>query len=291
MSTDQATQDMSKVLEQVIIGGDLKALSPEAKLLYYKGICESLNLNPLTRPFLYITLNGRLTLYAAREATDQLRNLRDVSISIVDAQMHDGVYVVTAQASLPGGRTDTSTGAVPTANLQGEILANALMKAETKAKRRVTLSICGLGMLDETEVGSIPGATLVEVDFDTGEMATEAAPRPPAVKRPSPRQPPPAADIVDAPVHQQLDPEIRTRVVNAYDTGSQTLERVKAYMAREFGVLSMMALNDEQGEALIRWLTPKESQLDDANENEMAAEMDAERQGAMMEGDDDTGII
>ena len=62
-------------------------------------------------------------------------------------------------------------------------------------------------------------------------------------------------------------------------------------MAREFGVLSMMALNDEQGEALIRWLTPKESQLDDANENEMAAEMDAERQGAMMEGDDDTGII
>ena len=290
MSTDQATQDMSKVLEQVIIGGDLKALSPEAKLLYYKGICESLNLNPLTRPFLYITLNGRLTLYAAREATDQLRNLRDVSISIVDAQMHDGVYVVTAQASLPGGRTDTSTGAVPTANLQGENLANALMKAETKSKRRVTLSICGLGMLDETEVGSIPGATLVEVDFDTGEMATEA-PRPPAVKRPSPRQPQPAADFVDAPVHQQLDPEIRTRVVNAYDTGSQTLERVKAYMAREFGVLSMMALNDEQGEALIRWLTPKESQLDDANENEMAAEMDAERQGAMMEGDDDTGII
>jgi hypothetical protein len=29
------------------------------------------------------------------------------------------------------------------------------MKCETKAKRRVTLSICGLGMLDETEVDSL----------------------------------------------------------------------------------------------------------------------------------------
>jgi hypothetical protein len=32
------------------------------------------------------------------------------------------------------------------------------MKAETKAKRRVTLSICGLGLLDETEIETIPGA-------------------------------------------------------------------------------------------------------------------------------------
>jgi hypothetical protein len=33
-----------------------------------------------------------------------------------------------------------------------------ILKAVTKAKRRVTLSICGLGFLDETEVDSIPGA-------------------------------------------------------------------------------------------------------------------------------------
>ena len=37
-------------------------------------------------------------------------------------------------------------------------MANARMKALTKAKRRLTLSLCGLGMLDETEVVSIPGA-------------------------------------------------------------------------------------------------------------------------------------
>jgi hypothetical protein len=44
------------------------------------------------------------------------------------------------------------------------------MKAITKAKRRVTLSICGLGWLDETEIESIPSAMPARVDIDTGEI-------------------------------------------------------------------------------------------------------------------------
>jgi hypothetical protein len=46
---------------------------------------------------------------------------------------------------------------VPFGNLKGDALANALMKAETKAKRRVTLSIAGLGWLDETELETVKG--------------------------------------------------------------------------------------------------------------------------------------
>jgi hypothetical protein len=68
-------------------------------------------------------------------------------------------YVVTARATTPI-RQDESIGAVNIAGLKGDVRANAMMKAETKAKRRVTLSICGLGMLDETEVDSIPGARI-----------------------------------------------------------------------------------------------------------------------------------
>jgi len=100
-------------------------------------------------------LNGKLTLYAKRDATDQLRASRGVSISIVNRETIGDVYVVTARATV-GDRSDESTGAVPIGNVKGEALANALMKAETKAKRRVTLSICGLGMLDETELETIP---------------------------------------------------------------------------------------------------------------------------------------
>ena len=40
--------------------------------------------------------------------------------------------------------------------LVGVDLANAFMKAHTKAIRRTTLAMCGLGFLDETEVSDIP---------------------------------------------------------------------------------------------------------------------------------------
>ena len=39
--------------------------------------------------------------------------------------------------------------------MKGEIAANAILKCVTKAKRRVTLLLSGLGFLDETEVADI----------------------------------------------------------------------------------------------------------------------------------------
>jgi len=66
-------------------------------------------------------------------------------------------FVVTVTARTQDGRTDTEIGAVSIKGLTGDSLCNAMMRAVTKSKRRVTLSICGLGMLDETEVDSVPG--------------------------------------------------------------------------------------------------------------------------------------
>jgi len=147
-----------EIMESVIVRGDLAKLQPEERAKYYSTVCQSIGLNPLTKPFEYITLNGKLTLYARKDATDQLRSLRGVSVVIVSRERVEDVYVVTARATTSDGRSDESIGAVAIGNAKGEALANALMKAETKAKRRVTLSICGLGMLDETEVESIPAA-------------------------------------------------------------------------------------------------------------------------------------
>ncbi len=145
-------------LEQVLINGDLQALSPEQAIAYYRRVCDSVGLNPLTQPFEYLHLNGRTILYARRAATEQLRKLHRVSITIVSRETIEGCYVVTARATLPDGRTDENIGAVPIGNLKGEALANALMKAETKAKRRVTLAICGLSFLDESELEGVKGA-------------------------------------------------------------------------------------------------------------------------------------
>jgi hypothetical protein len=153
--------------ELALVQGDLSRLSPDERLAYYSKVCESMGLNPLTRPFEYITLNGKLTLYAKRDATDQLRRLSGVAVTITSRDIQGDIFVVTARALMPDGRTDESIGAVAVKGLQGDALANAYMKAETKAKRRVTLSICGLGWLDETEVETIREAAPAERDIDT----------------------------------------------------------------------------------------------------------------------------
>lgn len=159
MSTQVAVaQDKGGLLEQVLIQGDLSKLNPEQRGSYYMKVCDSVGLNPLTKPFEYITLNGKLTLYALRGCTDQLRSLHKVSVEELNEVEKEGVFIVTAKVRNADGRTDMAKGAVNISGLKGEALANALMKAETKAKRRATLSICGLGMLDETEVETIPNA-------------------------------------------------------------------------------------------------------------------------------------
>ncbi|MGH2370674.1 MAG: hypothetical protein ACRDI2_21060 [Chloroflexota bacterium] len=157
------------LLEQVIIGGDLARLTPDQRVAYYRAVCESLGLNPLTQPFEYIRLQDRLRLYAKREATDQLRRLHNISIQIVSREYQGDMYIVIARATTPDGRTDESTGAVCLTGLAGANLGNAVMKAETKGKRRVTLSICGLGWMDESEVESVPVARRVKVTED-GEI-------------------------------------------------------------------------------------------------------------------------
>ena len=163
---------VSDKIESVLMQGDLSKLSANERVEYYRAVCQSVGLNPLTRPFDYITLNGKLTLYAKKDATDQLRANNQVSITKLEKETVNDIYLVTAYASGRNGRTDASTGAVNIAGLKGDALANALMKAETKAKRRVTLSICGMGLLDETEIETIPDARVTVVD-DRGEIKPE----------------------------------------------------------------------------------------------------------------------
>lgn len=152
------------LLEKVIINNDLSGLSSMEKVQYVKHLCQTLGLNPLTKPIQLMKFQGKETIYFAKDATEQLRKLHKISLRIVDTKIIDDLYIVTAEASTPSGRIDTSTGAIVISKLSGEAKANAIMKAETKAKRRVTLSICGLGFIDECEVESIPGAQKIEIE-------------------------------------------------------------------------------------------------------------------------------
>ena len=163
---------VAQEIESVLIGGDLSKLTPEQRVNYYKAVCDSVGLNPLTRPFDYITLNGKLTLYAKKDATDQLRKRDGVSITKLEREVMNDICLVTAYAQTVT-RSDASTGAVSIKGLSGDALANAMMKAETKAKRRVTLSICGLGLLDETEIETVSTAVPTIVNVETGEIVED----------------------------------------------------------------------------------------------------------------------
>lgn len=246
------TGEAGAVMEQVVIQGDLEKLTPEMRVQYYLRVCESVGLNPYTKPFDYIRLNGKLTLYALKGATDQLRRIHGVSAKVVSQERIDDVLVVTVEATDKSGRVDVEIGAVSVGNLKGDALANALMKALTKAKRRVTLSICGLGMLDESEVETIPTAQRTDhirevpaaasalagevVDEDTGEIVAA---------RPAPQNP--------SAMHQATEKQLRAIFAVGRDGGWQD-DEIKAALYQEYGLEHTRDLTVSQASEFIDYL-------------------------------------
>jgi hypothetical protein len=187
METSISIQDnnTAELLEAVIIRGDLAKMAPAQRLDYYSQVCQSVGLNPLTKPFEYIVLNGKMTLYAKKDCADQLRRINGVSITKTDINTDGDYIVVTVYGQDKTGRSDVEIGVVSKKDMRGDY-GNALMKAMTKAKRRLTLSLCGLGWLDETEVETIPDAKPVVVT-DNGEIVGETVtPVVTAVEAPKP---------------------------------------------------------------------------------------------------------
>jgi hypothetical protein len=186
---------MSEAIELALVEGDLSRLTPAERLGYFRQVCESMGLNPLTKPLEYLRLNGKLILYATKNATDQLRSLRRVSVLITSREIVDGLVVVTARASLPDGRTDESIGAIPIEGLKGEAKANALMKCETKARRRATLALCGLSVLDESELDTLPSAVREPMPVLEAQGTPVAAlPAPAPAPEPEPKSAPRAVE-------------------------------------------------------------------------------------------------
>jgi uncharacterized phage infection (PIP) family protein YhgE len=138
-------------INELLASGNIDQFSPKEKLEYINRICEATGLNPLTRPFDYLRFQGRTVLYANKGCADQLRKINNISIQVTDKKIEEGVLFITVEGKDSSGRVDTDIGALPVGTLKGDQLANAVMKCLTKAKRRLTLSMCGLGILDESE--------------------------------------------------------------------------------------------------------------------------------------------
>lgn len=175
----------AKAIESFVARGDWSGLDPHQRALAYTKVCEQHGLNPLSQPFAFLRLNGKEVLYATRGATDQLAAMHKLTRKIVDGPKvvdiaGTKVALCVAEATHPNGRSETATATLPLVDP-----VNLFMKLETKAKRRVTLSILGLGVLDEQELDTIPEAAKGDApQVDPAQLAAVATAREPGVDAP-----------------------------------------------------------------------------------------------------------
>ena len=143
-----------------VADGNVSKLNASQKLQYLHAYCKSLGLNPLSNPIQFTKLNGREIPYATKNATDQLRQIHHVSCEVLnqDLDRDAGLVTVRVRLTTPDGRTDEDVGVVPLPKGNGEAVGNAILKCVSKAKRRATLSMFGLGCIDELEVAAVKAA-------------------------------------------------------------------------------------------------------------------------------------
>lgn len=164
--------EAASLFTTLVLNSDLSKLTEPQRVEYYKVVCERAGLDPMAKPFDLITLQGKLVMYPNKTTTAQLTAINNLSVVIVSKEVVNGLYVVTARATKPNGASSEDVGAVTIGGLTGDAAANAMMKAITKAKRRAVLAVCGLGMVDESELETIP-AHHVEAAALPAQLAQE----------------------------------------------------------------------------------------------------------------------
>lgn len=241
------------VAESLVIHGDVSKLTQAQRTALYLAACREHGLNPRALPFSFLRLNGKEIMYANKGCGDQLARLHNVTREIIDGPKVIDlagtklVYCV-AKASLPNGRFETATATVPLIDP-----VNVLMKCETKGKRRATLALLGLALLDESEVADIPASakgavytpTLAEIEAEPIVTAPPLTPRGPT-----------AADVARLGIeHPQRAP--RPDVTHAIDprTGAvvqgDDTERLTPADDPERAAIEAEAQHQERPEALV----------------------------------------
>ena len=150
---DAALEEAGRALLAVqAVGGDTTKLTTTHRQTLLEGLSRALGLNPLSQPVIFLKTQGREVIYVTKVGTDQIASrekLKRRTIQGPELRKIAGRDIVYCQVEVtaPDGRSETATATLPLSDI-----VNDLMKAETKAKRRATLSLVGLGLLAEDEL-------------------------------------------------------------------------------------------------------------------------------------------
>lgn len=139
-----------KALEAAMLGNDMSRLTDAERVGLVQGLCEYVGIPFVPGAFVYIPRKGGggLGLYASKLCAELIRGKHRIDIQVLDRAVENGVLTVRVKGTMPDGRSDESIGAVPISpKATADDAAMAYMKCETKAKRRVTFSLVGLGSI------------------------------------------------------------------------------------------------------------------------------------------------
>lgn len=138
------------MVERVMYENNFKGLTKRQRWIVLKRLCDEMGVPIWKQPYAWAPLGPDKSLVpvATKGLHQALRQRDKVSVRVENMQFFrdQQVFTVTVTASTPDGRMDMDFGVVgvpPT--LKGAVLADRMMACITKAKNRVTNSLCGGG--------------------------------------------------------------------------------------------------------------------------------------------------
>jgi hypothetical protein len=136
---------------------DLDRLSSDELRQYYLDACAFHGVPPELNVLAFTYMDSgdgarRRVLYAKKGATDIIRERLGISVADLRKEIFNGTLTYTCFGKNKDGRFEIAVGASYIDGLTGRALEVAIMVAQTRAIRRMTLQFAGAGLIDETEL-------------------------------------------------------------------------------------------------------------------------------------------
>jgi hypothetical protein len=262
MSEMPAKYDAEPAVIEQLIRGDVSSVPREALLRYVFTFCERVGISPLAVPFSLMKTQRGMQLVANRNFYDAVASKYSVSRECTGEGFFEGtkLYYTRYRATTPDGRVTEDMALVDTAGLSGNDLANAIMKAHTKGRNRVTRAHLGFPFPDETEAETVPGASVVSIsEVPSGSDGEPPAPEPEPAKA--------------------SEKQIKRIHALAKRLGMNE-EAYRRLLSERFGVRSSKSLTPEQAEELAREMVQLYREREQAQEEAQEAEAETLELGA-----------
>jgi hypothetical protein len=145
------------------VTGDLKGMTLVQKAEFLANLARAEGIPCFPAPYAIGVdkKTGKESIISKKTRAEALRNRDRISLETryfgplkVGEKVDEMFWQATVRATAPDGRVDENVGIVFLGGLLGEDKSNKMMAALTKAENRVTYSICGASMVDETEADS-----------------------------------------------------------------------------------------------------------------------------------------